>query len=358
MGSMKIVRQISDFLCAERGLSIIENPQKSKGCYRDWQDRNEPQTNKDKLREMIDNILSAGVMFSQFIGAMHNAGCGVKQGKYLAFKIPGAERYTRVKSLGEDYTEEALRKRCLGKDWVTPKTKTDGGSLRETEADKEHEAQHKAEAYAEGMSRSKAPSLLIDIQAKIAAGASAPGYVQWMRIFNIKQAAHTLIYLKENGIDSYNDLCVKATAACNEFVKRNERIKAIEERQKSISDLQKQIGVYGKTRSAWERYKNSGYDPALFEAERADLTLHKAAKNYFNAQGFKGKLPSINSLKQEWATLESERRSLYVGYKELRQKYIDLCTAESNARTILGIGKNEAEHTIERQPKCHGYDAR
>ena len=129
-------------------------------------------------------------------------------------------------------------------------------------------------------------------------------------------------------------------------------------RQRSINDLQKQIGTYGKTRGAWERYKNSGYDPDLFEAERADLTLHKAAKNYFNAQGFKGKLPSINSLKQEWATLESERRSLYVGYKELRQKYIDLCTAESNARTILGIGKNEAEHTIERQPKRHAYDAR
>jgi hypothetical protein len=121
IGSMKIVRQISDHLCAERGLSIVENPKKSRGSYRDWQDKNELQTNKDKLRELIDRTVSAGMVFERFIAAMSAAGCAVKRGKYLSFKIPGAERFIRVKSLGDDYTEPALRERCAGKRTVTPK---------------------------------------------------------------------------------------------------------------------------------------------------------------------------------------------------------------------------------------------
>jgi hypothetical protein len=77
--SMKIVRQISDFLCAERGLSIVENPKPSRGTYRDWQDKKEPQSNRDKLQEMIDNNISAGMVFEQFIAAMQQVGCGVVQ---------------------------------------------------------------------------------------------------------------------------------------------------------------------------------------------------------------------------------------------------------------------------------------
>jgi hypothetical protein len=51
IGSMKIVRQISDHICAERGLSIVKNPEKSRGSYRDWQDKKEPQAADDRFAE-------------------------------------------------------------------------------------------------------------------------------------------------------------------------------------------------------------------------------------------------------------------------------------------------------------------
>jgi hypothetical protein len=154
-GSMKIVRQISDFLCAERGLSIVENPQSSRGSYIDWLDKKEPQSNRDKLRELIDSNISAGMLFEQFIAAMSAAGCGVKRGKYLAFRLPGAERFIRAKSLGEDCTEQALRERCVGRRTVA---KSAPGNV------------------------SNAPNLMIDIQAKIRQGYGA-GYEQWAKIF-------------------------------------------------------------------------------------------------------------------------------------------------------------------------------
>ena len=191
---MKIVRQISDYLCAERGLSIVENPKLSRGSYRDWQDKQESQSNRDKLRELIDANISAGMVFEQFIGEMHYAGCGVKRGKYLSFKIPGAERFIRVKSLGEDYEEQALRERCMGKRTVVPRHTSD------------EQTERKAVAYMDSVSKKNVPNLLIDIQEKIRQGAGA-GYRQWMAVFNLKQSAKTLIFLQEQGIDTYEDLC-------------------------------------------------------------------------------------------------------------------------------------------------------
>ena len=337
MRSMKIVRQISDFLCAERGLSIVENPQPSRGTYRDWQYKKKPQSSRDKLRDLIDSNLSAGIVFEQFIAAMHEAGCEVKRGKYLSFKVPGAERFIRVKSLGEDYTEEALRERCSGKRRVAPKASIDADSER------------KAAEYMAAVTKQNTPSLLIDVQAKIAAGAG-DGYVHWMKIFNLKSAARTLIFLRDNGIDSYDELCEKSSAASNDFHELGDKLKEIESRQNAIAELQKNIGTYGKTRAAWERYKKSGYDSGVFEIERADITLHKAAKKYFNECNFKTKLPSIHSLKQEWATLESERRPLSQGYKTAKENYMSICTAKANADVML-FG--------ERQPqKSHDRDAR
>ena len=202
----------------------------------------------------------------------------------------------------------------------------------------------------EAMNNQNRPSLLFDIQYKIAAGAGE-GYVHWMKIFNIKSAARTLIFLKDNGIDSYDELCEKASAASAEFNPLSSRLKEIGDRQKEINDLQKYISQYGKTHATWLRYKKSGFDPAFFEAERADLTLHKAAKKYFDEQGFKGKLPSINSLKAEWATLETERRQISPRYKAAKEKYLPLCTAKANADIILFGERTHPQ-------RMHGRDAR
>jgi hypothetical protein len=97
--------------------------------------------------------------------------------------------------------------------------------------------------------------------------------------------------------------------------------------------LQKNIGTYGKTKAAYDRYKRSGWDKDLYENERTDITLHKAAKKYFDAQGFNGKLPSINSLKEEWAKLNAEKRKLYAQYHKIKDEY----NALVNAQDILDI---------------------
>jgi hypothetical protein len=75
--------------------------------------------------------------------------------------------------------------------------------------------------------------------------------------------AKTLIWLKENNIDTYEDLCRRASAASGEFHGINQRLREIESRQKSIAELQKQIGTYGKTRDTYSAYFKSGKDPVF-----------------------------------------------------------------------------------------------
>ena len=314
------LRRVSDMICLENGLSIIEVPGLSKGYNRaEYLGDRKPPTGRDKLREMIDNSLRVGMSFPDLLVALRKAGCEIKIGKQPSIKPPGSKKFFRLDTVGEDYTEAAIMERLAGRRDVAPRKKSEDDAERKT---------------AEYTASQKRPSLLIDIQAKIQEGAG-DAYVQWMRIFNLKTAAHTLIFLKENGIDSYDELIQRYNAVSAEYHPLSSRLKEVEDRQKEITELQKYIGQYGKTLAAWKRYKKSGYDSALFEAERADLTLHKAAKKYFDAQGFKGKLPSINTLKAEWGELQKERRQLSPQYHAAKGNYNPLLMAKSNAEVML-----------------------
>ena len=143
--------------------------------------------------------------------------------------------------------------------------------------------------------------------------------------------------MQEQGIDSYDDLKQKTASASNEFDTLSDKIKDADKKLKDISELQKQIGIYSKTRGVFDTYKRSCYDRAFYDANAADIILHRAAKKFFDAQGFKGKLPSINSLKQDYAATLTEKKKHYADYHRLRDSSRELAIAKANADRILGM---------------------
>ena len=165
--------------------------------------------------------------------------------------------------------------------------------------------------------------------------------------------ARTLIYLKENGIDSYDELVQKSSSASGDFHKKLTRIKEIETQQKEISELQKQIGTYRKTRDVYKKYLASKRDQGFYDIHATDIILCEVAKKFFNESGYgkNTKLPSINTLKQEYATLESEKKTLYRDYHELKNRRTDLANAKVICDKILGIDKDETECVTDRAPK-------
>ncbi|MDR1061371.1 MAG: relaxase/mobilization nuclease domain-containing protein [Clostridiales bacterium] len=309
------LQKISDTICLSRGLSVIESPRGKGRSYDKWLGNAKPLGNREQLAFAIDSVLPKCKSWEGFIAELKSLGCEARLGARAAVRLPGARRFARLSSLPAGYREGDLRARLSGEMKFEPKP------LRETNA--------------------KAPRLLIDIQAKMREG-YGKGFGQWAKVENVKRMAKTLIYVQESGIDSYEELERKCSDACGGAAAVRRRIRELEIRQGEINGLQKQIGTYGKTLSAYSAYKRSGWDKDFFEANRADIVLHKAAKKYFGEHGSakNGKLPSISQLREQWAELEKQKRPLYSEYKAANQKFKDLCSAKSNAARMLGVEQN------------------
>jgi len=288
-------------------------------------------------------VLPGCSTFEDFIKAMESAGYGVNDnGKYITMLPPGGKQARRLDTLKGDHTEMAIRERIAGIRVVAPSS--GGRSSAEPPP-----ATLSTSSSGTGGANTHV-SLLIDIQEKIKAGKGA-GYESWARIFNLKEAAKTLLFLQENGIDSYDDLVEKAATASSNFSTLSKKIKDADARMAEISTLQKHIGAYSKTRGTFANYKASGYDKDFYESQRTDITLHRAAKQYFDSLGLK-KLPTIAALKQEYAALRAEKKKLYSGYRMAKDSMRELVIAKDNATKILGLSlqtQNTQEHDVEQQ---------
>ena len=316
-GSSKAVRKLSDILCLENGLSVIENPKPSKGSYGTWLGDEKPATVRGKLEEMIDTAISSGCMdFDDFLETLRRANVEIKQGKHLAFRIPGAKRFIRCESLGADYSEKEIRERLDGK--LTAKEKARKPKKKET------------------------PQMLIDIQARMQQ-ANSPGFERWAKSFNLKEMAKTLLYLQEHDLTDLEALrkqCDEATAA---FHALGDKSKANSERMKEITELQKHIGAYMKTREIYAEYRKlpPKKQNKYYEQHRSQIDACRAAKKYFDSLGLE-KLPRIEKLKREYASLNAENKQIYPQYREAREKMTELLTARNNVDRILGNGRNQA----------------
>ena len=309
------VRRISDMLCLENGLSVIAEPKPSRGSYGAWLGEGKPPTVRGQLEQIIDTALGQGCKdFDSFLAAMKATGAEVKRGKYLAFKIPNGKRFIRCDSLGDDYTEAAIMERISGKRIVAPKAKA--------------------------AVKSK-PNLLIDIQTKMQQ-ANSPGFERWAKIFNLKEMARTVIYLQENGLTDLGELERACDAAVQKFNDLGDQMKAAERRMKDISELQRQIGTYGKTQEIYAQYRKltGRKKEKFYEQHSSEITACQAAKQYFNSLGLK-KLPSMQSLKQEYAVLQAEKKKRYPEYRQAKEKMIELLTAKNNVERILGLMEKE-----------------
>jgi len=246
----------------------IENPAPSKGSYGDWLGENKKPTQKDDLRRLIDEVAPLSATFEDFLAKLKERGCVVStKRKQPSLIAPGWKKPFRLDSLGDDYTEAVIRTR-LGKARIIT-SGSDSGTRN-------------------------APSLLIDIQAKIREGKGA-AYEQWAKIFNLKQAAKTLLFLQEQGIDSYDDLKGKQPPHPTSLTRSPQRLRMPTKSSKTSLNCKSKSRHTAERGRSTRLTKRAGWDRAYYDANAADIILHRAAKKFFDAQGFKTKLPSINS---------------------------------------------------------------
>ena len=306
-GSTKAVRRLSDTICIENGLSIVENPKPS---------------HRELLRVAIDKALAQKPAdLDELLKLLRESGCEVSgRGKSYRLKLPGWSKVARLDSLGDGYTLEDLLAVLAGQKEHTPRQKP----VKQADPSK--------------------VNLLVDIQAKLQAGKGA-GYVRWAKVFNLKQMAQTVNYLTEHNLLEYAVLEEKAAAATAHHNELSSKIKAAEKRMAEIAVLRTHIINYAKTRDTYVAYRKAGYSKKFREEHEEELLLHQAAKKAFDDMGVK-KLPKVKELQAEYARLLEKKKKTYAEYRRSREEMRELLAAKANVDRLLNM---EAEHDAEKE---------
>lgn len=313
------VQKVSDRLCLEYGLSIVETQKGGKKHYGKWLGENKKLSFQEKLRIAIDAALSEKPAdFNQFIKLMVDAEYEYKPGKQSGFRAPGQNRFTRLRSLKDGYSEDEIRAVIAGV--------------------KTHKPCKKNPAPAK---RPRCVNLLVDIQAKLQEGKGA-GYQRWASVFNLKQMAQTMNYLTEHNLLEYGQLKEKSVAATARFNDLSAQIKTAEKRMAEITVLRTHIINYSKTRDTYATYRKAGYSKKFLAEHEADIILHKAAKKAFDDLGMK-KLPTVKALQTEYATLLDYKKKAYAEYREARDEMRDLLAAKANVDRLMGYDVEQPE---------------
>jgi len=319
-GSTRAVHRLSDIICVEHGLSIIEHP-KGKGVhYAQWMEDHKTPSHRDRLRVAVDAAMAQKpadieALFTQ----LHEDGYEVKEGKRPSLRGKDQARFIRLDTLGTGYAIDDLVSAIAG--------------------EKTHAPQKRAAPTKE----KQEVNLLVDIQRKLQAGKGV-GYERWAKVFNLKQMAQTMNYLMEHGLTDYDALSERSSASTDRFHSLSAQIKTCEKRIAEIVVLRTHIQNYIKTRDTYTEYRKAGYAAKFRAGHESEILLHKAAKDAFDELGVK-KLPTMKSLNAEYAELLSEKKAAYAEYRQVKTEMRELLAAKQNVDMLLG----EKQHAVDNE---------
>ena len=300
------IRNMSDRLCRENGLSVVTPQKGGKGkSYAEYIAEKTGTSWKGKLKTAVDALIPQVSSFEELLSRLQAAGYEIKPGKYVSCRAPGQERFTRLKTLGADYAEEAIRERIEG---------------RRTRAAKAPKAE-------------RGVSLLIDIENSIKA-AQSRGYEQWAKIHNLKQAAKTLNFLTEHQISQYEDLTAKIEEIQTESEKTGDALKEVEKQLADMAVLIKNVSTFQKTKPAYDTYRKARNKDRYRAAHEGTVILHEAAAKALKAAGI-SKLPNLTALQAEYEKLQEQKEALRADYGKLKKQVKEYDVIRQNIDSIL-----------------------
>ena len=300
------MREVSDRLCKENGLSVIP-PSQNKGMgYKEYTEAKRGTSWKQKLKQTIDRLVITAKDYDDFLRLMQEAGYEIKTGKYISFRAEGQERFTRSKTIGENYTEERIKERIAGR---TPRR-----SRKQTAP--------------------KGISLIGDIQERIRL-IDSKGYEYKAKLTILKEAAHTLNYLTENNLLQYADLERKVEDVHSSYDRTGKELKGVEARLREVQPLIKNISNYQRLKPVYDAFQKAKDKPGFKAKHEAELVIFEAARSTLLAMQGDEKLPSLKTLQAEQAQLFEEQERLYAERNRLKKEVKQTETIKSNVDTFL-----------------------
>ena len=300
------MREVSDRLCKENGLSVIP-PSQNKGMgYKEYTEAKRGTSWKQKLKQTIDRLVITAKDYDDFLRLMQEAGYEIKTGKYISFRAEGQERFTRSKTIGENYTEERIKERIAGR---TPR-------------------RSQRQATPKGI------SLIGDIQARIRL-IDSKGYEHKAKLTILKEAARTLNYLTENNLLQYADLEKKVEDVHSSYDRTGKELKGVEARLREVQPLIKNISNYQRLKPVYDAFQKAKDKPGFKAKHEAELVIFEAARSTLLAMQDDEKLPSLKTLQAEQQRLLDEQQRLYDERAKLKKEVKQIETIKSNVDTFL-----------------------
>ena len=300
------MREVSDRLCKENGLSVIP-PSQNKGMgYKEYTEAKRGTSWKQKLKQTIDRLVITAKDYDDFLWLMQEAGYEIKTGKYISFRAEGQERFTRSKTIGENYTEERIKERIAGR---TPR-------------------RNRRQTVPKGI------SLIGDIQDRIRL-IDSKGYEHKAKLTILKEAARTLNYLTENNLLQYADLEKKVEDVHSSYDRTGKELKGVEARLREVQPLIKNISNYQRLKPVYDAFQKAKDKPSFKAKHEAELVIFEAARSTLLAMQGDEKLPSLKTLQAEQQRLLDEQQRLYDERAKLKKEVKQIETIKSNVDTFL-----------------------
>ena len=300
------MREVSDRLCKENGLSVIPPSQNKGMSYKEYTEAKRGTSWKQKLKQTIDRLVITAKDYDDFLRLMQEAGYEIKPGKYISFRAEGQERFTRSKTIGENYTEERIKERIAGR---TPRK-----SQRQT--------------------TTKGISLIGDIQERIRL-IDSKGYEHKAKLTILKEAARTLNYLTENNLLQYADLEKKVEDVHGSYDRTGKELKSVEARLREVQPLIKNISNYQRLKPVYDAFQKTKDKPSFKTKHEAELVIFEATRSTLLAMQGDEKLPSLKTLQAEQQRLLEEQQRLYDERAKLKKEEKKIETIKSNVDTFL-----------------------
>ncbi|MDV6022980.1 UNVERIFIED_CONTAM: relaxase/mobilization nuclease domain-containing protein [Streptococcus canis] len=305
------IRYHSDKLCKENNLSVIDEfyesyKKKYKTNGKSWYENEQVKRGtswKSRLQFDIDRVIKQSKDWDEFLKKMADLDYKIKYGKHIAFKPKDKPRFTRAKTIGEDYTEERLKERIAERVSIkTPAVKKRIGKV-------------------------------IDINTNTKVKESK-GYEYWATKHNLNTMAESVIFLREQGIKSVKQLDDYIQKAADERQDLQDKIKAIDKEMQELSAAMEQVHTVKKYRQYYKEYKANPSDKVFFEEYKAQITLYENALSELKKSY--SKLPNSKDILAELDKLQEKKNTLMQEYSSSKSEMTELYQIRKNYEKYMG----------------------
>ena len=295
------IRRVSDRLCKEHGLSVIVPGQEKGKSYVEHQAVRNGTSYKAKLKSAIDRLLPACTDLDDLLRRLQKEGYEIRRGKYISCRASNQERFTRLKTLGVDYTEEALAARIAGRTRPSKRPRVRDGRIQ---------------------------------RIAVIQGNQSPGLQHWAKLQKLKEGAKTLNYLAEHGIDSYEALDSKLAELNTAVDDSLASVKAVEGRIAELNLIAKYAAIYRKCRPVYNRYRKSEDKEKFLRGHESEIILFEAAARELKRLGAVP-LPAAEKLEAELSELTVRKGTLYAQYTAAKRQAKEYDTIKRNLGILL-----------------------